>query len=94
LHDGFSNCQTINYNFNNIDTAYFCIGVYTEAVSNDVFKKITVDFALTFADILKANSPKATLCFLSGAGADQTEKSRIAFVKFKGMAELFAFQKL
>ncbi len=32
-------------------------------------------------------SPKATFCFLSGQGADQKEKSRIAFAKYKGMAE-------
>ncbi|MEM9987621.1 MAG: hypothetical protein AAF804_21220, partial [Bacteroidota bacterium] len=31
--------------------------------------------------------PQVTLCLLSGAGADRTEASQIAFAKYKGMAE-------
>ena len=73
--------------FQNIDAAYFCIGVYTGQVPDDVFKKITVDYAVAFAESLKTNSPQATLCLLSGAGADRTEKSRVSFAKYKGMAE-------
>lgn len=73
--------------FQNVDAGFFCIGAYTGQVSNDVFKKITVDFAVAFASALKINSPAAILCMLSGAGADRTEKSRTAFARFKGMAE-------
>ena len=56
-------------------------------------RKITVDFALAFADMLKKHSSSATLCFLSGNGADQTEKSRISFAKYKGMAENYLIKK-
>ncbi len=73
--------------FKNIDAAFFCIGVYTGQVSDDQFKEITVDYAIAFAEVLKANSPKARLCFLSGAGADRSEKSRASFARYKGMAE-------
>jgi len=93
LQDDFSNYQNITQYFKNADIAYFCIGAYTGAVSKDLFKKITVDFACAFADTLKANSPKASLCFLSGSGADQSEKSRIAFAKFKGIAENYLLSK-
>jgi len=73
--------------FQNIDAAFFCIGVYTGQVPKPAFKQITVDFAVSFAQNLKNQSPKARICLLSGAGADRTEKSRTAFAKFKGMAE-------
>jgi uncharacterized protein YbjT (DUF2867 family) len=46
-----------------------------------------VDFVQSFANALIAHSPKATFCLLSGAGADQKEKSRMAFARYKGMAE-------
>lgn len=73
--------------FQNIDAAYFCIGVYTGQVKTKLLKLITVDFAVEFAKILRQNSPNARLCLLSGAGADRTEKSKSSFAKFKGMAE-------
>ncbi|MET1260582.1 NAD(P)H-binding protein [Flagellimonas sp. DF-77] len=73
--------------FQDLDAAFFCIGVYTGQVPNDAFKEITVDYAVAFAKALANHSPKAKLCLLSGAGADRTERSRTAFAKFKGMAE-------
>ena len=62
--------------FKDIDAAFFCIGVYTGQVPDHQFKIITVDYAVVFAKALQANSPNASLCLLSGAGADKTEKSK------------------
>lgn len=73
--------------FKGIDAAFFCIGAYTGQVSDELFKTITVDYPIAFAEALKHNSPEASLCLLSGAGADRTEKSRMAFARYKGMAE-------
>ncbi len=73
--------------FKNIDCAFFCIGVYTGSVSDKLFKEITVDYAVSFAKMLKDNSPESKLCLLSGAGADRTEKSKTSFALYKGMAE-------
>jgi len=83
----FNNFTGLESAFRNVDAAYFCIGVYTGAVPDEKFKEITVDYAIAFGEKLKENSPKAILSFLSGAGADQKEKSRTAFARYKGMAE-------
>ena len=40
-----------------------------------------------FSEALLAASPDAAFCLLSGQGADQTEKSRVSFSRYKGMAE-------
>jgi uncharacterized protein YbjT (DUF2867 family) len=73
--------------FKEINTAFFCLGVYTGQVSDEMFKKITVDYAVKFAAALERDSPGARICLLSGAGADRTEKSGTAFARYKGMAE-------
>lgn len=73
--------------FKDIDVAYFCLGVYTGQVPDEEFKKITVNYSVEFAKVLKKESPEATLCLLSGAGADRTEKSKTSFARYKGMAE-------
>lgn len=83
----FANFSTQEALFQDIDIAFFCIGVYTGQVPDDKFKVITVDYAVAFGEVLIANSPTANLCFLSGAGADRSEKSRTSFARYKGMAE-------
>lgn len=83
----FNNYEELDSVFENVDIAFFCIGVYTGQVPDTKFKEITVDYAVRFAQTLKQNSPDAKLCLLSGAGADRTEKSRTSFARYKGMAE-------
>lgn len=87
LISDFANYEAQADLFKDIDVAFFCIGVYTGQVSDDQFKVITFDYAVAFAEAIKAHSPQAILCLLSGAGADRTEKSRVSFAKYKGMAE-------
>jgi uncharacterized protein YbjT (DUF2867 family) len=93
IHSDFMNYKDSEYHFENIDIAYFCIGVYSGSVPDNKFKQITVDFTTIFADVLKQKSPNATFCLLSGQGADQTEKSRMSFAKYKGMAENYLIKQ-
>lgn len=87
IHDDFLNYTSVQSVFKNQDICFYCIGVYTGQVPAAEFKKITVDYTKAFASQLKSNSPQAVFCFLSGDGADQSEKSRILFAREKGKAE-------
>ncbi|MCC7025818.1 MAG: NAD(P)H-binding protein [Saprospiraceae bacterium] len=89
----FTNYSEIQEQLKDVDAAYFCIGVYTGSVPDDQFKMITVDYAKAFIDVIKEQSPNANFCFLSGAGADLNEKSRLSFARYKGMAENYLIQK-
>jgi uncharacterized protein YbjT (DUF2867 family) len=51
------------------------------------FRKITVDYPVEFARVLRRSSPDAAFSFLSGSGADPTGRSRMAFARYKGEAE-------
>ncbi|MEX0347163.1 MAG: NAD(P)H-binding protein [Rhizobiaceae bacterium] len=73
--------------FQGIDAVYYCQGVYTGAVDRDLFRQITVDYPEMLAKIIKTASPDARFCLLSGAGADRTGRSRVAFAKDKGEIE-------
>jgi uncharacterized protein YbjT (DUF2867 family) len=87
LHDDYADYSEVSEEFKGQHIAFFCIGVYTGAVPDDEFRKITVDYAHAFGSTVRARSPEAVLCFLGGAGTDPKEKSRIAFARYKGMAE-------
>jgi uncharacterized protein YbjT (DUF2867 family) len=87
LHRDFADCSALAQSLSGQDAALFCLGVYTGAVPDAEFRKITVDYTVEFARVLRANSPAAAFSFLSGSGADQTEQSRVAFARYKGKAE-------
>jgi uncharacterized protein YbjT (DUF2867 family) len=87
LHADFADCSALAEVLTGQDAAVFCLGVYTGAVSDQEFHTITVDYTVEFARVLRASSPSAVFSFLSGNGADQTGKSRMAFARYKGEAE-------
>ena len=87
LHRDFADCSPLAKPLSEQDAAIFCLGIYTGAVPDAEFRKITVDYPIEFARVLRDSSPRAAFSFLSGGGADQTEKSRMAFGRYKGEAE-------
>jgi uncharacterized protein YbjT (DUF2867 family) len=87
LHPNFADCSALAEMLSGQDAAIFCLGAYTGAVPDAEFRTITVDYPLEFARVLRASSPGAAFSFLSGKGADPTERSRLAFARYKGAAE-------
>lgn len=87
IHDDFLDFSKIQEHFVNQDICFYCIGVYTGQVSPAEFAKITIDFTKVFGQFLFENSNNVTFCFLSGQGADRSEKSSVMFAKDKGIAE-------
>jgi nucleoside-diphosphate-sugar epimerase len=87
IHQDFVDFSLIPFSLSNHDICFFCIGVYTGQVPKEEFRRITVDFTRSFATALKQNSPDVAFCFLSGQGADLSEKSKLMFARDKGVAE-------
>ena len=87
LHQDFANCSALAGALSGQDAAVFCLGVYTGAVSDAELRRITVDYTVEFARVLRDSSPGAAFAFLSGSGADPTGRSRMAFARYKGEAE-------
>jgi uncharacterized protein YbjT (DUF2867 family) len=87
LHQDFADCSALMEALSGQDAAVFCLGAYTGAVPDAEFRKITVDYPVEFARVLRASSPTASFSFLSGNGADPTGRSRMAFARYKGEVE-------
>ncbi len=87
IHTDFLDYSAIEPYFQNQDTCFYCLGVYTGQVSKDDFRMITVDYTIAFASMVKKCNPALRFCFLSGNGADLTEKSKLMFARDKGAAE-------
>jgi uncharacterized protein YbjT (DUF2867 family) len=87
LHPDFADCSALAPVLTGQDAAIFCLGTYTGVVTDAELRRITVDYTLEFARVLRASSPDAAFSFLSGNGADPTGRSRMAFARYKGEAE-------
>ena len=87
LHPDFADCSALAEPLSGQDAAVYCLGAYTGAVPNAVLRKITVDYTIEFARVLRSSSPDAGFSFLSGSGADPTGRSRMAYARYKGEAE-------
>ena len=87
LHQDFADCSALKDALPGQDAAVFCLGAYTGAVPEEELRKITVDYTIEFARVLRGSNPDAAFSFLSGNGADPTGRSQIAFARYKGEAE-------
>jgi uncharacterized protein YbjT (DUF2867 family) len=86
-HQDLADCSALAEALSGQDAAVFCLGAYTGAVSDAELRRITVDYTIEFARVLRGSSPQASFSFLSGNGADPTGRSRIPFARYKGEAE-------
>jgi uncharacterized protein YbjT (DUF2867 family) len=90
-HQDFADCSPLAGALSGHDAALFCLGAYTGAVPDAELRRITVDYVVEFARVLRASSPNASFVLLSGSGADPTGRSRMAFARYKGEAESALF---
>jgi len=87
LHENFSDCSALADELSGQDAAVYCLGTYTGSVSDAELRTITAGYTIEFVRVLRKNSPNTAFSFLSGNGADQAGRSRIAFARYKGEAE-------
>ena len=87
VHANFADCSALAEPLTGQDAAIFCLGAYTGAVSDAELRRVTADYTIEFARVLRGSSPAAAFSFLSGSGADPSGRSRMAFARYKGQAE-------
>jgi uncharacterized protein YbjT (DUF2867 family) len=87
IHTDFLKWDSIGDALKGYDAAFYCIGAYTGTLPEGKFEEVLAGYCTAFSAALYERSPGAAFCFLSGAGADQSMKSRTNFARFLGMAE-------
>lgn len=70
------------------DACLWCLGVSQNQVKSDEeYHTITYEYAMTAAKVLLSVNPNIVFGFVSGMGADSTEKSKTLFARVKGKTE-------
>ncbi len=69
------------------DACFFCLGIASAGMTEEQYRRVTVDIAVASATSLARVNPLMTFVFVSGAGTDSTEQGRTMWARVKGSAE-------
>lgn len=69
------------------DACFYCAGISSVGLKEDVYTKITYDTTLHFAKIVAEQNPNMVFNFVSGSHTDSSEKGKIMWARVKGKTE-------
>ena len=69
------------------DACFFCIGVTSSGMSEQKYTHLTYDMTLAVATTLARLNPQMVFVYVSGAGADSSETSRVMWERVRGKTE-------
>lgn len=87
VHADFSDFSKIKEQLLQTDACFFCLGISSQRLKQEVYKTITYDYTLALAKTLFENNKNITFNYVSGEGTDSQEKSRMFWARIKGKTE-------
>jgi uncharacterized protein YbjT (DUF2867 family) len=94
LHTDYLNYQAVSETFAGVDACLYCLGVSATQVSGEAeYRKITYDYALAAARLLKQQSPDALFHFISGRSTSLDSRFMWARVKAETEQDLLNLTK-
>jgi uncharacterized protein YbjT (DUF2867 family) len=87
IHQNFLDYGLIEDELTGLDAGFFCLGVSSAGLSEAEYHHITHDVTLAAAATLARLNPQMTFAYISGAGADSTERGRVMWARVKGQTE-------
>jgi hypothetical protein len=87
IHKDFSEFESVSDQLDGYDACYACMGVSATSVSDEDYYKMTYDYTMALAKVVRQHNPNATFIYVSGEGTDSTEKGRSKWARVKGKTE-------
>ena len=87
LHQDFLDFAAIEDQLGGNNACFFCLGVSSVGMSKEEYRRITYQYTEEAAEVLSRLNPEMTFCFVSGAGTDDTLRSRQHWARVKGETE-------
>ncbi len=87
LHQDFSDFSGIEKELSGYNAGFFCMGVTSLGKTEKTYQHLTYDLTLALARTLARLNPDMTICYVTGMGADSSEKGRTMWARVKGKTE-------
>ena len=69
------------------DACFYCVGVTSAGLDQATYSRLTFDLTLAVARTLARLNPGLVLLYVSGMGADSSERGRVMWARLKGRTE-------
>ena len=86
------NYKAVETELSGYDACFFCLGTPSAGKSEEEYTRITYTLTLTAAETLARLNPQMTFIYVSGQGADSTEKGRLMWARIRGETENALFR--
>jgi hypothetical protein len=87
IHQDFFNLSPIAGKLSGYNACYFCLGVSSVGMKEDLYHHLTFDLTIHIAQVLSTTNPEITFCYVSGSGTDSSEKGKSMWARVKGRTE-------
>src|SRR5262249_22067488 len=87
VKDDAGDLERVDEDLSSYDACFYCLGVSSAGLSEDAYTRVTYEMTLSAARTLAARAPGLTFVYVSGTGADSTEKGRVMWARVKGRTE-------
>lgn len=79
--------SAIETDLRGFEACFFCLGVSSAGMKEDLYRRVTYDLTLAVASTLAQLNPAMTFIYVSGAGTDSSERGRMMWARVKGATE-------
>ena len=86
-HADFTNFSALASDLSGTDACFFCLGATSLGLTEDQYRRITLDVTVAAVRMLAVVNPAMAFVFVSGKGSDSSEKGGVMWARVKGAAE-------
>ena len=86
-HGNFFDFSSIESQLTGYDACFFCLGVSSIGMSEELYRRLTYDITLAAATTLAKLNPGMVFTYVSGRSTDSTEQGRLMWARVKGKTE-------
>jgi hypothetical protein len=87
VHPDFYDLSPIEDKLTGFDACFFCLGVSSIGIDQEEYYRVTYTLTMHFGETLSRLNPNLVFCYVTGAGTDETGKSRFQWARVKGQTE-------
>lgn len=87
IHKDFSDFSIVKDDLIGYDACFHCMGVSALGLSEEQYSHYTFDMTMALAKTLHELNPNMVFNYVTGAGADSSEKGNIMWARVKGRTE-------
>lgn len=87
IHADLFHYENIKSQLQGFDACFFCLGTPSAGKTEADYRLVTYDLTMTVAKTLAEVNPAMTFVYVSGDGADSTEKGSVMWARVRGKLE-------